>query len=136
MYEPRKYLPQKPNKQRTVGNSVSVILGQFFRHILADNQVKPENLDFFMTRYIQDPVNNYPQDRRSLASARGNLRKELLNKYMSWRVFCKGLAFIRVKKFTLTITATYSDGKTKQHSVAVDLSIPEEEAKHYEEMKL
>lgn len=132
MYDQNK---RTSKQKRTVGNSAAVILGQFFNQILNDNNVKPKDLDFFMTRYVQDPVNGFPQDRRSISSARGNLRKELLNKYMSWRVFCKGLRFIKIKRFTLTIRAEYSKGEIKEHSVSVDLNLPDEEIKHYAEIE-
>ena len=72
--------------------------------------------------FLQDPRNNVPKDRHSQSSARGNLHKELLKLNMSWKVFCKGLRFLRIFKIKITIETFHINGDRKIHTKEVDFT--------------
>lgn len=69
-------------------------LARFWRTILADRQVSLIKWSGYMERYLSDPRNGVRQDSKSRSSARGNLNKELLKAWISWKVFEKGLRFL------------------------------------------
>lgn len=55
-------------------------------------------------RYIRDPINGIPPDRRDLASARGNLIKTLAKDNVSWKIFTRYLRVLGIKEFNLEVS--------------------------------
>ena len=67
---------------------------------------------------------------KQASNARRNLKKELLSTSLSWRVFIKGLIFLRVRKFDLNIRLYHNDGSITNHSRTVILKYTEERDKN------
>ena len=114
------------NAKATVGKNVTggagAILGKLFQSIMLGLNIDSSSKwNYHMDKYISDTRNEIKTDRRSQSSARGNLQKELLKSSMSWRVFCKGLRFLLIKRFTITIHAYHINGKITIHNTNVDL---------------
>jgi hypothetical protein len=74
-----------------------------------------------MEDFLADVRNNIPQNIKERSSARGNLRKELMRPVMTWKVFCKGLRFIKIKRFSIIIRLYHSNGIVTDHEKHVQL---------------
>lgn len=82
----------------------------------------PTKWNFFMTRYLRDPRNRVKNDRRSQSSARGNIHKELQKGSMSWKVFLKGMRFLRVKHFVIQFEVYHHDGNFSKHRATLTIT--------------
>ena len=110
--------------QKIVSGGADSILARLFRKIIHDNGVTPERFNSLMELYLSDRRNSIPQNTKDRASARGNFRKELLKNNMSWKVFCKGLRFLNVKRFDLAVDIEQPNGKMTHHVTSIDLGDP------------
>ena len=118
--------------------SIDTILSTLFERIMTDLDINTYKWNQLMVRFINDPRKCIPTNTKEQSSARGNLQKELLKPRMSWKVFCKGISFLSIKKFKLTIEAYHENGKTTNHSIMInfgdhppeDLNASSEEAYH------
>lgn len=77
-------------------------------------------------RYIRDPINGIPPDRRDLASARGNLIKTLSKDVVSWKTFTRFLRVLEYDDFDMQISLKTKDpmlpeGSKDLFSINVDL---------------
>lgn len=115
-------LLKKDNKGVTDTFGVTGVLSRLFRQILSDLNIKPQDYNSLLVSYVRDIRNRIPNNRKDIAIAMGNISKELLRPNMSWKVFCKGMRFLRFTKFEIIIRC-HSENKTySDHSVVVDLS--------------
>jgi hypothetical protein len=109
------------------------ILASLYRMILADWNIGTMEWGRLMHRYLNDPINtrrNKPG--ADQASTRANIAKELLDEQQTWKVFCKGLVFLRFSK--VKITVELSRGSiTKTHTIDVDFGLKEIKAPESEE---
>lgn len=118
--------------QETYG--IGGILASLYRSILADWNIGTMEWGRLMHRYLNGPANarrNKPG--ADQASTRANIAKELLDEQMTWKVFCKGLIFLRFPKVKITIELSRGS-ITKTHTIDVDFGIrdalPESEKQH------
>jgi hypothetical protein len=65
------------------------------------------------------PGEPFEINRRDRTSVRGNLNKEFNRKIMTWKVFCKGMRFLQLKRFKIIILAEDMHGKITEHSTIV-----------------
>ena len=70
-----------------------------------------------LTSYIESYGHTYVA--RDPTSIRGNLKKEFRKGSMSWKVLCKGLRFLRVSSFVVTITGIREDGNEYATNIEV-----------------
>lgn len=110
------------------------ILSSLYRRILADWNVGTVEWGRFMHRYLTDPMNiRHNKPGADQASTRANIAKELLDDRMTWKVFCKGLVFLRFSRMRFSVELTRGN-KTLVHSIAVDFGLrdnsTESEDKH------
>ena len=82
------------------------ILHRLFVMILMKSRIDHVKLAELLVLYSRDMQDKLPQG-TDKNSAKGNLVKELGKKSMSWKVFLKGLRFLRVVKFKITLTAYF-----------------------------
>lgn len=111
-----------PNKCIDETHGVGGVLAALFRIIMRDKKIFPNVWFSYMYDYLRNSKNKIPNNRKDISSIQGNLTKELLRSEMTWKVFCKGLAFLQIVKFEIVIKAKYRNGKTLEHSLPVDLS--------------
>lgn len=111
-----------PNKgiHHTFG-SVGV-LSRLFRTMLKDLEIGGYQFNLLMAKFLNDPRNKIPENKRDQTSNRGNLNKEFQKGTMTWKVFCKAMRFLQVVRFKITIEAERSNGKVSVHHAAVDLT--------------
>lgn len=104
------------NKQLRIGSKITTastdsILASLYQKILdicTGRQLQQFNR--LMEDFLGDVRNNIPQNIKERSSARGNLRKELLRPVMTWKVFCKGLRFLKIKRFSIIIRLYHTNG--------------------------
>ena len=100
-------------------SSTESILAALYRNILKKLGIENMAFDKLMECFLRDPRNGIPANIKERSSARGNLRKELLRDYMTWKVFCKGLRFINVPRFSITICLHHRNGNKTYHETTV-----------------
>lgn len=112
----------------TKSGSTSSILTRLFRSVqhyviqpYGTNQKTGPKWYKLMDDYLSDSRNCIGQNKRDRSQHRGNLIKELSRDEMSWKVFTKGLRFLSVVKFEITITAHHSDNTISEHKEIVNL---------------
>jgi hypothetical protein len=103
---------------RTSGSSG--VLSSLFRNIMQKLEVGPEKWGYLMRLYVQDPHNGVPDNDADRGSTRGNLSTALSNDYMTWKVFMRGLRFLRIRHVKIVLEL-YTDDGTK-HIVSKDIS--------------
>lgn len=96
------------------------ILASLFRTILMDLNVTAIRFDRLLERYINNA--RLPNNIKEASSQRGNLKKELLKSSMSWKVFVKGMVFLNVRKFDISIKLHLSSGLVSEHHKTVILA--------------
>ena len=97
-------------------------LSRLFRQILRDRKVGPEKFGALMHDYLDDPRNRVSNNRKDRTSARGNLGMALAQPKMTWKVFCKGLRFLKVVKIDIAIRAYYANGQEEIHQTSMVLA--------------
>lgn len=112
---------RKPDMGASETHGTNGILARLWKKILQDLNILPMEWNRLMIAYVRDHRNKVPNTRRDHSSVLGNLTKELIKPSMTWRIFCKGLRFLRLTKFEITITAHHLDGAVTVHSMPVDL---------------
>lgn len=105
---------------RTFGSKS--LLSRLFRQLMKDLNVGPERFGALMRDYINDPRNHIPRNRKDMTSARGNLGAALSKPQMTWKVFCKGLAFLKIWKIDIAIRVYHSNGKKTDHYTSMTLT--------------
>lgn len=105
-------------KEITKG-SVGSILSRFFRNIMHSIGVEQGRFDDLIRRYIQKAL--LDPNRVERATARASLGKDLLKISMTWKTFIKGLAFLNVLKFELSMRLYHANGKVTDHRLDVVL---------------
>lgn len=71
---------------------------------------------------------NIPVNMKEISSARGNIKKELLNNSISWKVFIKGLVFLNAWQFIVEVRLHHFNGKVTQHSRTIVLDTEHQES--------
>jgi hypothetical protein len=100
-----------------VGSILSALITKVFYNL----EITPNRFKFYLDKYISDPVNGIPQNRKDMSSARGNIIKEINKVAITWLIFTRALKIIKATRFTLTLTVHHSDLHTSNHSIEVDL---------------
>ena len=90
-----------------------------------DRCVSFARYDQLMKTFVSDARNSIGNNRKEASMARGNLQKELLKANMSWLVFTKGLRFLGVTSFQITIKLQHSNGKVSEHTEKVNIGKPQ-----------
>lgn len=110
----------RPYGEEIMTGSSDSILASLFRTILMDLNVTAIRFDRLLERYINNA--RLPNNIKEASSQRGNLKKELLKSSMSWKVFVKGMVFLNVRKFDISIKLHLSSGLVSEHHKTVILA--------------
>jgi ribosomal protein S15P/S13E len=124
---------EDPNKgvNKTYGEVGS--LARLFRTILSDLNIGGYQFTLLMTKFLNDPRNHIPDNKKDQTSNRGNLNKEFQKDTMTWKVFCKALRFLQFTRFRIIIQAERADGATTQHQVEVNLALSQPDTSEYDD---
>ena len=97
------------------------ILARLWRTILDDLQVKPNRFEMLLSDFINSAKRGVPEHRISRHFTRGNLRRELEQPTMTFKVFIKGMKFLKIARIRFAVELEHADGRTTLHQTAVDL---------------
>lgn len=112
----------RPIGQEIRFGGVDSVLSALFRKIIYQTGIGTARFNQLMEQFLSDKRNLIPQNIKERSSARGNLRKELLKSTMTWKVFCKGLSFLNITKFEISIRLHHANGVVTEHSEVVNLN--------------
>lgn len=95
------------------------ILASYFRDILKHLAINSGRFQFLLDKYIisQGMASNAVDSPLS----RSALYRELMSSTMTWKVFIKGLLFLRVKSVVITIILYRDDCSTTAHDLELSL---------------
>jgi hypothetical protein len=107
--------------------SATGLLAKFYHDICANLGINfrrgdgqnSMTLNTLIERWLSDPVNCISQNNHDRQTSRTNIVKEITAKEMSWKTFIKGIKFINVNKFELTVTLWHKNGTQTVHSTTV-----------------
>ena len=109
--------PDRDVSKTAGGNGV---LSRLWRQILWDLNIDSSQFGRLLQRYVTDPTNGVPNNRKDQISIRGNLTKEFARPHMTWKVFCKALRFINIKKIEIVLYAHHMNDKVTTHTTMVN----------------
>lgn len=113
---------ENPEVHEAMTHGYNGILASLFIRILRELNVSVARWSALMADFVNDASNGVPDNQKDRTSMRGNLTKEFSRKQMTWKVFVKGLRFLQIKKFQVTITAQHQNGRvTVHHSKMINL---------------
>lgn len=100
------------------------VLSRLWRIQLKELGINIQRWNDLMYKFVNDPRNDYPANKRDQQSARGNLTKEFSRPRMTWKVYMKAQRFLGVKDLTIAIECNFIDGRRSLHSAPVNFGLP------------
>lgn len=100
-----------PDKKENETYGVGGVLARLYRRILANLNINGGVWNALMFDYLSNPDNRIPTNQKDRTSIRGNIIRELARPQMTWKVFFKGLRFIQVVEFDITVGLKLRNGK-------------------------
>lgn len=114
---------ENPLKHESMARGYGGILAGLFARIIYEMNISVPRWLSLMDAFVTDARNGaQTENQKDRTSMRGNLTKEFSRDQMTWKVFIKGLRFLQIVRFQLTITAYHANGKvTRHHSKPINL---------------
>lgn len=109
-----------PDKGMTKTSGPNGVLSRLFRTILFDLNIGPAKFGYLLQDYVVDTRHGVPNNRKDQTSMRGNLRKEFAKTQMTWKVFCKSLRFLQIRKMEINVKLFHYHHEPTTHSTTVD----------------
>lgn len=103
------------------------ILARLFRQLLHKGtginvpDVKYSYALRLIEAWLKDPNNGVPDDLKRRSSTRGNLIKEISRPDMTFRVFLKGIRWLRPQNVTFIVDLGYAHGAKRTARVKINL---------------
>lgn len=99
--------------ERIGSGGSDAILASFFRDILFNLDIPVDRFQALLDRYIisQGIATNTAE----ISTNRSALRRELISTTMTWKVFNKGLKFLRAEDAILKVTLYHDDARVTHH---------------------
>lgn len=116
-------LLSRPDRGVGATSGITGVLAGLFRKMLLDLNINGMRWSHLMDEYVhvESQVHN-KNNRRDRVSIRGNLNKEFIRGRMTWKVFCRGMMLLKIRRFGIVIIAEHESGKKSAHSTIVDMS--------------
>lgn len=126
-------MQHKPLAELIKTGTADNVLSSLYRKILFDLNIDFTRFNHLTEQYIIRA--GLARHAKETTSVRGNLKKELLHDRMSWKVFIKGLNFLRVVRFDITIRLYHHNQKLTEHTKTVVLYSSEDTHDHSTESR-
>lgn len=110
---------KKPLAEPITGGSPDSVLSSLYRKILLDLGIDLVCFNRLTDQYISS--SGLARYAKETTSVRGNIKKELLYDKMSWKVFLKGLTFLKIVKFDISVKLYHQNKKVTEHTRSVEL---------------
>lgn len=91
------------------------LMEEYLRLEIAGAERRRREKDSRNTDPDKPQIDHVELNRRDRTSIRGNLNKEFNRGSMTWKVFCKTLMFLQIKKFQIVIIAEHRGGIQSEH---------------------
>jgi hypothetical protein len=106
---------------RGIGHASGIrgVLSKLFHNLLIQTGMNGAKWNYLIGEYAKREV-SHQDNRRDLASIRGNLNKEFTRPQMTWKVFCKAMMFLHYRRFKIIIIAEHEDGHTETVETIVE----------------
>lgn len=95
-------------------------LSMFFSGILNDLAISISQFDHLLGNYMIRM--RVPMTARNRTHVRGNLKKELMGRRLSWASLVKGLNFLKVTRFDFILTLKFKNGRESVHQRLIILN--------------
>ena len=99
--------------ERIGSGGSDAILSSYFRDILQELAINSSRFQFLLDKYIISQ--GMPNNSAEIPSSRSALHRELMSQTMTWKVFIKGLLFLRVKTVEMTVVLYRDDCDSTAH---------------------
>lgn len=119
-YEMEKILTS-PDKGISGTRGIGGILARLWRQILDDLNVSPNRFEILLSDFINSAKRGVPEHRISRHFTRGNLRRELEQPTMTFKVFIKGMKFLKIVRIRIAVELEHGSGRKTLHETSVDL---------------
>lgn len=112
-----------PDKGVNNTHGVGGVLSRLFRQMLMDFGIDGARYSSLLTRFMNDPANNIPNNRADRASKIGNFNKEFGKPSMSWKKFVEAIRLLQFHgEIELIIRGTSRlTGKPTEHVTKFNL---------------
>lgn len=115
------FTTKKSHLERQIySNTIESVLSILFRKMLFQLNITPEKFNYLMINYLNK--SKTPGNVKERSTIRGNLKRELLDERISWKVFCKGLIFLNVKSLDITIKLTINGFESTHRLLNCEIS--------------
>ena len=101
------------------GGKPESVLSVMYKSILFELGITPTKFNRLLDQYIRRYCD--AKNAKEVSSERGNIRKELLGRTLSWKGFMKGFYLLNAKRFTIIIEITHASNKTTTHRRVIEL---------------
>lgn len=106
---------EDPLRHESLAYGYNGVLAGLFARVLYELKIGPLRWYALMADFINDSRNATVSNQKDRTSMRGNLLKEFSKEQMTWKVFMKGLRFLQVQRFQITIHAWHANGSESVH---------------------
>lgn len=107
-------------------DKVEQVISTLFHDIIFQLNINTRRFNELIKDYIVRA--NIPTNIKEISNTRGSLKKELMKPTMSWKVFNKGMSFLKVTRFDIGVKLYHANGKITTHYRSVNLNAGEESA--------
>ena len=116
-------LLSRPDRGVGSTSGITGVLAGLFRQMLLDLNISGLRWSNLMDEYVRAEMQHSTENnRRDRTSIRGNLNKEFIRNKMTWKVFCRAMMLLKVRRFAIIIVAEHENGSKAAHSSIVDFS--------------
>lgn len=116
-------LLKRPDRGVGTTSGISGVLASLFRQMTGDLGINPMKWSHLMDEYVQiESIHHNKDNRRDRTSIRGNLNKEFARPRMTWKVFCRAMMLLKIRRFGIIIVAEHHDNRKTVHSQIVDFN--------------
>lgn len=109
-----------PNKEIDQTYGTNGVLAKHWRIILAELNITTQKWLSLMADFVYDLRNGVPNNKSDQTSFRGNLTKELSRDQLTWKSFCRGLRFLKVRRMRIVTYLEHENGHISVHESKVD----------------
>lgn len=92
-------------------------LAKLYRRILWDLDIKPEQINALILKWLDDPKNAIPNNGKSRSTERGNIIKDLSKPEMTWKNFVKGIRLLRPQRVRFIVSIDWPSSLTSVHEI-------------------
>jgi hypothetical protein len=93
------------------------VLADFYQQILADLNLDSDSFDLLVAKYC-DRLNLLATEDDALKN-KSKIKRETFSSSISWKVFCRGLYMLEIKRLTIVANVTHANSKQTIHRLTM-----------------